>query len=650
MTHWYEQPDDQKDLWYWTGVVSSLSLQIGLHRTCTDPRVSARNRKLYKRIGWAAFIRDQLVALGTQRPTRIKLQDHTLPMLVLSDFDLEPVSDSTSCVVKGCSMARDSQQIQNLASTCIEVAKLSLCMGHVLDTQYTMVKDDTPGLQLAHVRMLLPKSSGPESDEVLKCDAELEVWKQECTKEAQHTEIPNGDKLIGQEPIYGHRALLELMYHAAIITLHRPLATSQDPTLHSEARSHSATQVQTAAFAITRITQSLLSAGLIPFMPSHCPTVILQGIMVHLVAGASPDENVRLPAIEAYRVCMQGLHIMRDVHNGADVLIRLIEMGMKQRGALNAENITNLPKEREHSGSPLHGGSPRNPNGEGRRMSTSSEKSQGQSNTDLMAVLGARVYEPPVRRQATPVETTAAMSAGDPTYMFESSGFMVDLMVDEKVYGGWPVAKSLLTTMLGIEDTSTATKAAMSKGSPKQDTVTTLESAIEEEEEEELEGQEVEVLHADFMEYVDEMVDFGFSGERQGQEIDTNGVNAEAEHEIGQVGKCLVVDENGVCIVRDNENSISALTPGSVITVAENAGNTEAIDVDLDVDMDGDEDMATPTLQSAAQETKEAKEEKATTILATVAAWTREDELAKADAEGFGNLLMDIEEMMSACP
>lgn len=50
MTYWYESPADQKDMWHWMGVATSLAHTIGLHRDPEDSTMEPCKKKLLKRL------------------------------------------------------------------------------------------------------------------------------------------------------------------------------------------------------------------------------------------------------------------------------------------------------------------------------------------------------------------------------------------------------------------------------------------------------------------------------------------------------------------------------------------------------------------------------------------------------------------------
>jgi hypothetical protein len=139
MTYWYETPDHQKDTWHWMGVTISLAHTIGLHRNPDNSNMELSKKKLWKRIWWSCFMRDRLIALSMRRPTRVKDEDHDVPMLTEADFEIGALPEHITVIPRECSLARDVEAQRELVLMCIARAKLCLCISHILSTQYSVL-------------------------------------------------------------------------------------------------------------------------------------------------------------------------------------------------------------------------------------------------------------------------------------------------------------------------------------------------------------------------------------------------------------------------------------------------------------------------------------------------------------------------------
>jgi len=253
MTSWYAS--DEKDGWHWLGIAVATATSIGLHRlSSSDPShitqttrecagvittvrndhntTSTARQGLQKRVWWSLIIRDRLMALGLRRPTCIDLGDSDVPMLTTGDYGDD--EHSTGVVH-------------------IQMAKLSLCVGHVLAAQYSVQSvhssRDRAGTSAAHTgsaTTLMPKltcSRGSGTAGVRACHAELEAWRAELPGEVQLEleldsdvagETTAGSATVRQQDLGGpellNLALLHLIYYATLSALHRPQMLPQART------------------------------------------------------------------------------------------------------------------------------------------------------------------------------------------------------------------------------------------------------------------------------------------------------------------------------------------------------------------------------------------------------------------------------------
>ncbi|KAF4417684.1 Cutinase transcription factor 1 beta [Colletotrichum fructicola] len=100
--------------------------------------MSSLEKQLRKRIWWSCFMRDRLIALGMRRPTRIKDGDFDVPMLERSDFDPRVLPESTTVIPAECILLRDIPMQKKLVDLCISRARLCICIGRVLEAQYSV--------------------------------------------------------------------------------------------------------------------------------------------------------------------------------------------------------------------------------------------------------------------------------------------------------------------------------------------------------------------------------------------------------------------------------------------------------------------------------------------------------------------------------
>ncbi|EGP91831.1 uncharacterized protein MYCGRDRAFT_20893, partial [Zymoseptoria tritici IPO323] len=339
MTYWYETPDDQKDSHHWMGIAVSLSHTIGLHRNPDkSPAMDPARKKLWKRIWWSTYLRDRQVALGMRRPTRIKDADFDVPMLEVSDFDVALLPEGDSCIPADCKVLRDLDSQKQLAQMCMQTAKLSICMSHVLSVQYSVLNNnhgvvDEEGSSRTTVR-LVARQLNPEVNEVQTCDKELQEWHDALPSEAQYDTPTWSDVDNGNRSVVLHRSLLHLMYYAALSALHRPQvlpSTAVAPRrLQSELLEHSRKTVRLAATEITRIAYQLYTLDMARFFPSTGITVLLPAIIIHLLDIKAPDESTRRHSLQGFCQCMQIMGKLRDIYAAADYSTAFLEAAIRK--------------------------------------------------------------------------------------------------------------------------------------------------------------------------------------------------------------------------------------------------------------------------------------------------------------------------------
>ena len=333
MTYWYETPDDQKDTWHWMGVSLSLAHTIGLHRNPEQSNMDLKRQRLWKRIWWSCFMRDRLIALGMRRPTRIKNEDCDVPMLVLDDFDTEPLPLELVRMLGGCPAVRDSAKRLKLAKMCIEKAKLCLCISHVLAAQYSVLSHKFGGTTETTM-MLVPKKSAAESLEVMDCDQELERWHQNLDEDLRYR-MPGSKERANEhdgEVLTVHRALLNMIFLTTSSALHRPqvLPAMPSTSVAGGLQDLSRRRVREAATEITEVAQDLHDLDLVRFLPTTGVTVLLPAVIIHLLDIKSSDATVRNANLRRFYQCMQVLQRLREMYASADFAFSFLEAAIRK--------------------------------------------------------------------------------------------------------------------------------------------------------------------------------------------------------------------------------------------------------------------------------------------------------------------------------
>lgn len=240
MSFWYENADERKDAWHWTGVATSLLQILGISESVHTQ--TARARKL-KRLWWSCYIRESHVALAMRLPTR---RQQLVPMLIEDDF--EP------CLGDRAAHFLHSGRVMMY----IEMAKLSVCVSQVLSTS-----------DLHHV-------SRPDG-EVYSVDEQLQDWLRNLHPRFRllhnsmlNTSCDNLEEKAGA----ARQVLLLLTYHTASSILHLPRALA--PGLQSSPRTTQNTgsyesykAVQIAVREISALAARSIEQGLVAYIPTQ---------------------------------------------------------------------------------------------------------------------------------------------------------------------------------------------------------------------------------------------------------------------------------------------------------------------------------------------------------------------------------------------
>ena len=332
MTYWRESPNGRKETHHWIEVAISLSHKIGLHR---NPEKSIAlepwRQKLWKRIWWSAYIRDTQIALGTRRSTRIKDVDFDVPMLQLADFELDALPNGTYCIPTDCKVMQDTEKQRQLAVMCIEMAKLSLCISHILSVQYgvTSSKGSTRTATMLFVDLLKPGN-----DQIQASAKTLQEWKDRLPEAAQYVMPTLHDVDSGDSCLVLNRAFLHMVYYAALSSLYRSQLLPSTGMLPRAARSNvidvSRKAVRLAGTKITTIASTLHNLDLVRYLPSPSITVLLPAIVIHLLDVLAPEKFLRRQSLQDFCKCMQIMAALRDMYAAADYSTAFLQAAIQR--------------------------------------------------------------------------------------------------------------------------------------------------------------------------------------------------------------------------------------------------------------------------------------------------------------------------------
>lgn len=339
MTYWYDSPDDEKDTWYWMGITLSLSQVLGIHRDPDTLNISLREKRLRRRIWWSCYIRDRLLALGIRRPARIRQEEFNVPMLELDDFDLGQPAPERIAFMRGCGATNPEAHSQRaMCQVCIELAKLCVCIGNILHSQYSVVSSQPLSSEYYKNVAVLPRDPHEQTSELAKCDAELEDWyrnqKTTCrysppspSPASDSAENSSGD--CADKTAWLHQALLRMIYLTAVGALHRPRAlgpssSAPDSPENSSAKEASTRKVKEAAIAMTGLAFDLQSQNYLRFLSTSSVPAFLSATLVHLLDVRDGSEEVRSLAIGRFYQCLHVLYELHDMYASAGYAMRFL--------------------------------------------------------------------------------------------------------------------------------------------------------------------------------------------------------------------------------------------------------------------------------------------------------------------------------------
>ena len=333
MTYWYEKPNEQKDICYWMGISLSVAYTIGLQHNPEHSNMDVKMQRLWKRTWWSCFMRDRIVALAMRRPTLIKNETYDVPMLVVDDFDTEPLPvELLRIFTIDCLTLRDAKTRSALTRMYIEKVKLCFYIDEVLTTQYSVVSHNL-GCTTETTVMLAPKkfTATVESLEDLKCDHELDQWHHNLAEDIRYQKPQTKGRVSENEGVLIiHRALLRMIYLTTLSALYRPQVLTASPTTAVAAflQERSRTRVKDAAIEITEIVQDLNDQGLVRFLPSTVIQVLIPAIIVHLLDIKSGDSVVRNAGLRRYRQSVHVLQQLRERFAAADFAFSVLEVAI----------------------------------------------------------------------------------------------------------------------------------------------------------------------------------------------------------------------------------------------------------------------------------------------------------------------------------
>ncbi|KAF3401378.1 hypothetical protein DPV78_005131 [Talaromyces pinophilus] len=311
MTYWDESPGDLKSTWYWMNIAASYCYRVELHRQsrCDVADMPILEQRLRRRVWWCCYMRDGIIALGMRQPPMIEEESFDVPMLVESDFEIEELAYSNTIEQLELTVLQDVKMQQELATLCIETAKLCIPMGQLLRARYSI-------RSLSH-------SQNDQGIDSLR--SELQTWATSLPDGLQEYQSTVLDARVGISTTMVQRTMLHMLYYTAVWVLHQSKQSSPSgngqTTSSFEDREAASFPWRHARDAANKISQiitvlhcrhELLTSTEIRFMT---PAIIMH--LADMEAGVTPARELRQ--------CLLVIEQLRGVYTIADQVASFIE-------------------------------------------------------------------------------------------------------------------------------------------------------------------------------------------------------------------------------------------------------------------------------------------------------------------------------------
>ncbi|KAK5705982.1 hypothetical protein LTR17_021193 [Elasticomyces elasticus] len=310
MSSWYSKWHERRHTWHWTGLAYDLARSMGLHREPTTRHVP-----------------DKVSRFRTRRPMRIRDDDFDVLMLTLPDFE-NPTLEERTDEMK--SVLPDVEETTSTALMCIQLAKLSICIGHVVSSQYTTLN---PQLDVPRTMLVVSKRDGSALDEIETCNKELDGWYRALNEDIQRPDLPvAGHDLPSCSEV--HWSILCLTHLTTVNVLHRAQALHPLPDLAEAQKTPESlrTKVKDAAREITKLTQIMLHKDQARFLGLIGVTATIAACLSHTLDINSSNEDVRDASTLRLYQSLQVLQYLRAIYASADAAASFVASLAGQAG------------------------------------------------------------------------------------------------------------------------------------------------------------------------------------------------------------------------------------------------------------------------------------------------------------------------------
>ncbi|KAK7887791.1 hypothetical protein LTR67_009694 [Exophiala xenobiotica] len=326
MTYWWHTGTQHKDRRFWIREGVSLALDLGLGMDLDD--CGSKPRRLIKRIWWCCFMRDQFVALMTWTPAHLGARHRNLPMLTLEDFEVEAFSELITDNFGQWPLVNSRETRVQLATLCIEKAKLCVCISRILEARYSSRRLEA-ATQM--VTILVPKRAAVDQYEVIEHDHELQAWYHNLV-DASTLDLRDA-ATAGPDVVSIQKGHLKLLFLTALLALHRPQAVDTLDVRLSASQELSNRKLRETAEEVAHVAKRIQDLEMGTHMNPNGISLFLPVLLVHLQDIRPETRTLKKSRLEKYHDCMRILDSI-----GGDVVPENL-LPMKLESAFRRLNV-----------------------------------------------------------------------------------------------------------------------------------------------------------------------------------------------------------------------------------------------------------------------------------------------------------------------
>ncbi|KAJ5494860.1 hypothetical protein N7463_010947 [Penicillium fimorum] len=269
LSFWRGSPNEERDVRFWLGAAIGLAQKKGMHVMSKLSFLNAKDQKIWKRIWWALYVRDQQTSAALGLPPRIRDEDCQIADLEAADFeDNEPMGPP------GIFRAPPEVHIPYV----IGMAQLARLLREIVCSQY------------------LPGRSKLDNEARPMLRQRLVDWESRLPKEMQFQMPMSRDAMF----LVG---MLHMAYNNLYILLYRPLFLQSPGQLVSP----EGNVALEAATRSTRILEDMLSENLVQYGSVHLITHTFSALCIHTIHFGRATGTARKLAEHRAKLCLLGL-------------------------------------------------------------------------------------------------------------------------------------------------------------------------------------------------------------------------------------------------------------------------------------------------------------------------------------------------------